>query len=535
VNADPLRRRELRVFDYYRVVEAVMLTALVFSPASDKLGLPTAPGIGGIMALGFLFGALALALLTRRRVGSLGNHVVLGLSLDLLAATTAMTALPTLSRAVATLLLVNVSAAALLLETRLAFLGAAVAASVTLISFGVTAEGVGAQEWLEAGLFGIGYFAATALCQALSRQVNEARELAERRQLDLANLDYLNELIIKRMRTGVLVVDAHNSIRRYNESAWALLGSQLLELRHLPDVSSELAHRLQHWRQGRAHSEVPVSLASEQPEVVPRFQRIGTENDNVIVFLDDTSLLSQQAERLTLNSLGRLSSSIAHEIRNPLAAISHSAQLLAESEDVVEADQRLLEIISNQCSRMNAIVENILHMARRGPSRPERIEVGTWLAAFVDEYRTTHPVDHDEVRAVLPAQPLYVVIDPGNLHQTVWNLVQNAVRYGRFPEKPARVTVQARTLSEPAGTVVIEVIDRGPGIPPKIAAHIFEPFYTTHEFGTGLGLYLARQMCEANQALLEHHSVPGGGSCFRIRFAPSTARGVAGSSEFAAA
>jgi two-component system sensor histidine kinase PilS (NtrC family) len=141
--------------------------------------------------------------------------------------------------------------------------------------------------------------------------------------------------------------------------------------------------------------------------------------------------------------------------------------------------------------------------------------------SFVDEYRSTNPLDRDEVKAVAQ-QRLHAVVDPGQLHQVVWNLVQNARRYGRLPDEAARVAVIARKLAEP-GPPVVEIVDRGPGIPRKVAEQIFDPFYTTHEHGTGLGLYIARQLCEANQATLEYVPVAGGGSCFRLTLSPPSA------------
>jgi two-component system sensor histidine kinase PilS (NtrC family) len=134
---------------------------------------------------------------------------------------------------------------------------------------------------------------------------------------------------------------------------------------------------------------------------------------------------------------------------------------------------------------------------------------------FVDEYKSGNDIGKDQLRAISQPRQVEALADPQQLQQVVWNLVQNALRYGRMPDEPARVAVVAR-LGGDKGPPLIEVMDRGPGIPPKVAAQIFEPFFTTHEFGTGLGLYLARQMCEANQATLEYVPVAGGGSCFRI-------------------
>ena len=216
-----------------------------------------------------------------------------------------------------------------------------------------------------------------------------------------------------------------------------------------------------------------------------------------------------------MSSLGRLSASIAHEIRNPLAAISYSAQLLAESEELSDADKRMVEIINNHCSRVNEIVENILQLSRRERSRPESLDLSLWAQHFVEEYKTGNDIGQDQLRAVTQGRHVEALADPQQLQQVVWNLVQNALRYGRLPGEPARVSVVPRMATD-KGPPLIEVIDRGPGIPAKVAAQIFEPFFTTHEYGTGLGLYLARTMCDANQATLEYVPVAGGGSCFRI-------------------
>ncbi|HVF34518.1 MAG TPA: HAMP domain-containing sensor histidine kinase, partial [Candidatus Saccharimonadia bacterium] len=147
-------------------------------------------------------------------------------------------------------------------------------------------------------------------------------------------------------------------------------------------------------------------------------------------------------------------------------------------------------------------------------SRPEHIELSRWAESFVEEFRSVHPLELDNLAtAVQRCQP--VLVDPNHLQQIAWNLVQNALRYGRKPAEPARVVVSVRPLHD-GGPPVLEVSDRGPGIPEKVAARIFEPFFTTHEHGTGLGLYIARELCEANQGSLDFVPVAGGGSCFRI-------------------
>jgi two-component system sensor histidine kinase PilS (NtrC family) len=514
---DAITRRELYFFDLYRVFESVLLLGFCFSPLAAQLIVLVTPFTAQAAALAYVLGAIALFTQGRRARGDRRRLVYLGLFLDLLAAAAALGAINGLDSGIAALILVTVACAALLLPPRGAFGFAALAAAVVASAFGMQSGAPGG--WTEGALFALAYLIVTGLLQLLRRQVNETEKRVAQQESDLASLTQLNDLIIRRMRTGVVVVDANNQIHQVNEAAWNLMGNPSPQQRDLGEVAPEVSRRLYHWRTFGKAEATPVTLAEGMPEVIPRFVRLGAGNeDNTIVFLDDISLLSRQAEQMTLSSLGRLSASIAHEIRNPLAAISYSAQLLSESEDIGEADQRLVEIVRAQCTRVNAIVENILQLSRRERSKPEQIDLSAWVVAFVDEYRGTQPQENDEVRAVAPPRPVQALVDPGQLQQVVWNLVQNARRYGRLPGEPARVAVVARRLAE-NGPPVIEVVDRGPGIPKKVAAQIFDPFYTTSEHGTGLGLYIARQMCEANQGALDYVPVAGGGSCFRITLA----------------
>jgi two-component system sensor histidine kinase PilS (NtrC family) len=510
-------RRELYFFNLWRVLQAFIIAGLMFSPwVTDwlKLDHPVLGRIDGIVYL--LLSGYAL-LRTEYWRHDLRLKVAALLALDIFATTIALFALANPPSGIAMLLLVNVGAGALLLPPRQTGFFAALA-TLCVIGQGLASRVIDGSDrnLIEYGLYGLGYFAIATLALVLGRQMRETEALAEQRGIDLANLAQINELIIRRMKTGVLVVDDANRVHRWNESAWSLIGNPKSGQRDLGSVAPELSRRLYHWRTTGKIDATAVALADGVPEVIPRFTRLSSNDDeNVLIFLDDTSLVSRRAEELTLSSLGRLSASIAHEIRNPLAAISYSAQLLAESETMSEEDKRMVEIINNHCGRVNEIVENILQLSRRERSRPESLDLSVWAQHFVDEYKTGNDIGQDQLRAITQAHQVEALADPQQLQQVVWNLVQNALRYGRQPGEPARVAVVARMLSD-KGPPLIEVVDRGPGIPPKVAAQIFEPFFTTHEYGTGLGLYLARTMCEANQATLEFVPVAGGGSCFRI-------------------
>ncbi|WP_158879766.1 HAMP domain-containing sensor histidine kinase [Rhodanobacter sp. L36] len=516
-------RHELSFLNVFRLVQALVYAGLAFTPAG--LGWPllhTADFARGVATLYLVFALIAL-LFNRRSMGFVTIAVSAALVVDIVAAVLAISAMHEARIGIAMMLAVNLSAGALILPLRLSSFFAALATLGILGNtfFGTTSSQPGDRDLLEAALFGLAYFASTTLCHVLGRQLRATEALAEQRSTDLANLAQVNELIIRRMKTGVLLVDDANRIHQINESAWMLMGNPGADQRDLGQLAPELSRRLYHWMTSGKLDETATQLADGVPEVVPRFTRLAPNDDShVLIFLDDTSLLSRRAEELTLTSLGRLSASIAHEIRNPLAAIRYSAQLLAESKSMDTTDQRMVEIINNHCIRLNEIIENILQLSRRERSRPETLDLGHWAEGFVEEYSQGNDLGADSLRVIASTgAPVTAVADPQQLQQVVWNLVQNALRYGRLPGEPARVMVVTRQGEH--GVPILEVIDRGPGIAPKVAAQIFEPFYTTHEYGTGLGLYLARQMSDANQAALEYVRVAGGGSCFRLTLTPA--------------
>jgi two-component system sensor histidine kinase PilS (NtrC family) len=514
--AEAALRRELYFFTLYRSLEAALIVFLAFSPLAGYFSSLRHPALAKVTAVVYLLVALLLLLTGRDTRYGFQRQAGFGLACDIVAALLAIHAIAGVQTGISLLLMVNVGAGAVLLPLRWG-LGFAATAAVLIVAEYVFAQSdAGSGRNLpEVMMFGATYLAAGGLCHLLGRQMRESHALAAKRGAEVANLSQLNELIIRRMRTGVLVVDGADTIQLINEAAYHLVGHPSPAENQLSSVSEELARRLHQWRLENQSDARPVELFPDTPPVIPRFARLTVTDDLFLIFLDDTSLVSRRAEELTLSTLGRLSASIAHEIRNPLAAISYSAQLLEESPDLPDTDRRLVEIIVSHCNRMNGIVENVLNLSRRERSRPESVDLAQWVFQFVDDFKATRYLDQDEVKGVAQSRHLHAMVDPQQLHQVVTNLVQNALNYGKLPGEPARITLTARQLAE-GSPPLVEVIDRGPGIPPRVADSIFEPFFTTHEHGTGLGLYLARQLCEANQATLDYVPVAGGGSCFRI-------------------
>jgi two-component system sensor histidine kinase PilS (NtrC family) len=514
--ADRVLRRELRLFNLYRVLEALLLVLVVYGPVSDLLAEPRHELFARALAIAYGFIATVVFALGRR--GDPRTITLVGIASDLFFGVLAIHATPGVGTGIALMLMFNVGAAALLLPTRL---GLGVAAAAIAAVVGEHAWTVGVDEattrpLAEPVMFAIGYGAIGTLMSLLGRQMRTSYELAEQRGAEASHLSEINELIIRRLRTGVLLVDGQGRLKMANEAATVLLGEVddgFVE-RNLAIAVPELARRLEQWRVDGQPDDTPLPLGPDQTEVVPRFARLLAGSDQTLIFLDDTSLASRRAESMTLATLGRFSASLAHEIRNPLAAIRYAVQLLEESDDIRPADRRLLEIVHQQCQRMNGIVENVLGLARREPAKPEHVELVGFTSRFVDDYLASHPIEHDMLRATGASGALPALVDPRQLHQVLTVLVSNALNYGRMPGEPAQVSV---IVQLDGSTPTIEVRDRGPGIPDAVASRLFRPFFTTSPHGTGLGLYIARELCRANQASLDYVPMPAGGGCFRIR------------------
>jgi two-component system sensor histidine kinase PilS (NtrC family) len=227
-----------------------------------------------------------------------------------------------------------------------------------------------------------------------------------------------------------------------------------------------------------------------------------------VLFLEDTTRSREQAQQLKLAALGRLTANIAHEIRNPLAAISHAAELLGEekrSDDRV----RLTRIIRDNTLRLERLVSDVLQLNRRDRVSGERIVLLPWLLAFVEEFVANEGVPAERF-VVESARDSAIRFDREHLRQVLWNLLRNALRYAKREPRSVRLAVGGY-----ADRVELSIIDNGPGVPASNQGQLFEPFFTTDSKGTGLGLYLARELCAANGATLEY---VGGkaGAHFRI-------------------
>ena len=474
------------------------------------------------LAAWFATGVLCIGLL-KRRWPTLQAQAFIHVAFDVVAVTALLVTSGGASSGAGLLLIMPVAGVSLLMPPRIATTIGAIAALCVLgqqimVWFGGVSD---SSDLTQAGLLGGVILIAALAVAPLAGRLRESEALVRQRDLDLANLAELSQYIVERLRESLVVVDEQDRIRLINESARQILGADARSDALLGEVSPRLLYMLTMWRQSAPVTDtVGGSLLAVDGlrEVRPHFAPLGKgQPPPVLVFLEDLTALDDRIHQTRLAALGRLSASIAHEIRNPVGAISHAAQLLGEDSGVPEGSRRLSAIINANAERVSTIIGNVQQLARRESTRPERMPLAEWVADFAREFTSTGGHDPGQLVADMPDPELEVRVDPSHLRQILWNLCENAFRYSvQIPEDKIEVRIGRLAGSN---RPFLEVLDRGPGIDAAISDRIFEPFFTSRTSGTGLGLFIARELAQCNRALLVYEPRTGGGSVFRIVFA----------------
>ena len=521
------RARLFRIYNHYRVVLSVLMVALLFiAPTEFDTRMRAAEyyqaGIIGYLALNLFIALILLAGFQPRN-----RHIILSILLDILILHGLLLTSTGMTSGLANLVIVTVAAGNILTPTRIGTFYAALGA---ICSLGIAVWSVlymfsSADEIVRAGSLGILYFAAAFILQYISRRMLRSEALASSRAKSIAELEQINRQIIRRMRTGILVLDRYGAIRLANAAAEELLfGSApdegtVSRGRTLP---TPLRRGLESWLKNPRGRTEPFQAMPTAPMVQANFAQLDQERgDQILVFIDDLSKVTQQAQQMKLASLGRLTAGIAHEVRNPLGAISHASQLMRESEHLDDGDRKMLDIIQRHSRRVNGIIENVLDLSRRREANSDLVQVEQWLRAFRDDYLQTldgaaenPPVIQLEIEDDLPQARF----DVSQMEQVLVNLCDNGLRYSQENTGQPKIELHAGATADGERTY-IDVHDFGVGIGQENRTSIFEPFFTTGKSGTGLGLYLARELCESNQAHLSLVDNKNPGCCFRITFA----------------
>ena len=518
----------LRYFNFYRLTIALAATAIaVFFGKYPPFG-DAHPGLFLSTSVVYAILSLTAAFSIHSQKPDFDSQAALLSFADVTLLTIIMHASGGLASGLGLMLVVAIAGTSLMLGKRLTIFYASLAVIAVLLehSWGwltgtVAADANIMDGFPQVGLFGIGLYATAFFGNLLATRLRATEELAQRRGVDVANLTQLNELVIQRMQSGVVICDAQGNIHLMNQSARKFLGMQngVENKPPLNEVSSELAIQLFQWLGNSAAGRGRKVFTSRVGySLLPRFISLGDDKNSVkLIFLEDMSILKQQAQQLKMAALARLTASIAHEIRNPLGALTNAAQLLGETMETEDAEEkRLVKIIDEQSKRMNVIVQNVTQLSRRDRINPIRLDLEPWLQDFLKQYAETVSVPR-EAFATHEIQGLSACVDPDQLYQVITNLCQNALRHS--PPFTGTPLIKLQGSRDGEDRPVLDVIDWGAGVNPDIADNIFDPFFTTTPKGTGLGLYIARELCEGNGATLNYHPGEGGvGSRFRVSF-----------------
>ena len=428
-----------------------------------------------------------------------------------------------ISSGIGMLLIISIAVTGLLAQQALSLIFASLASlgllaehiysSINLANYGGTSTQV--------GILGATLFATAIITHLTTLRLRSSEMLVQQRERDVALLSALNQEVLENLQAGVIVLGRNNAVRHINQAAMEMLQLAPDKTISLKVDAPELLQALDTWRLNHSPDTpfLPGETGIENIQVSFRpLQSQGQEN--TLIFLNDVSSIRNSMQQAKLASLGHLVASIAHEIRNPLGAISYAGQLLSENDELAPADRRMTEIIHQHTARINHIIEDILRISRDRPTAAEPLELRDWLPRFVEEFSISKQVENATLDLQIHDGPSLILFDPNHLNQVLTNLCSNAIDHG-YPDKPVHVSV-FRDQSE---KTVLEVADEGPGISPENHDKIFEPFFTSSHKGSGLGLFIVSQLCEQNNATISVHKNRYNGASFVIH--PSTPRPAA--------
>lgn len=502
--------RSLWYFSIYRLSVALLFLAatLVFG---DTISLGAQDGVlFRRMAALYLLAAGAFLATLVLRPRYFDFQLSIQVAADILALTVMMYASGGQKSGIAVLLLVVVTGAGLVGQGRMTLFYAALASLAMLLeeSWRALTREADPADFVRTGMICVAFFGTAIIARLLARRIVANEDLARERGRQLDDQLRVSERIIRDMEDGVLVVDADGRIRLQNPKAGELLGARAADGAGLEQLSPALAQRFRQWH-GQAGEMVEMQRQPDRAALRVRFLAPAEADGQVLIYLEDMERVQAQAQQLKLAALGRLTANMAHEIRNPLAAISHAAELLAE-EDRDPLHQRLGRIIHDNTKRLNRMVTEVLELGRRDRAQPENLRWTSFLGGFLDEMALHDP--SSARRIAVAGEDVELSFDRGHLYRVLWNLVANALRHSSDGDGAIRI----ETAVAGEGRIELLVADDGPGVEEALRSQVFEPFFTTHGAGTGLGLYIARELCEANGARLELLD-KSPGAWFRVR------------------
>jgi len=529
------RWRSLKLYNAYRLLIALLLLATQDLLNNVNWLQNAKSDLFSTLVLGYFAFSIISAIFTWYEKPNIDINLPIQIIIDIAFIVMLMHAQEDGQSGVGLLLIITIASASLISEGRLALFYAAIASIGILLeqSFRVLFVDNSASNYTPAALLGLGCFATAWLAYSLAKRTKQSELLASQRGLDVQNMAQINALITHEMHDGVLVVDQEFQIKHHNFQAEKLLGleSKNWQEKPLAEISPDIANLMQQWLEDTetTHNFAPTNAATPNilkinvlsRELRLRFLPVSEDgnpksrNQGAVIFIEDWSQMQTQAHQVKLAALGRLTANIAHEIRNPLSAISHANQLLQE-EDTDPSTKRMLQIISDNVQRVDQIIKDVLELNRRDRTNQEVIHLESFILDFYTQFCAVEKIPATCFKLSLINAETLISFDRRHLNQILWNLCKNGWRHCKKTENSLEL---ALTLADKTKTVQIDINDDGEGIHESVRSHLFEPFFTTEKSGTGLGLYIARELADANGAKLQYKALDsnsGSGSQFTI-------------------
>ena len=516
----------VNLFQLYRLfVTLFILTTFYTQSGPVWLGFyfPGLFATASIIYFGFVITSL---IMTKLQTIGQETNIQIMMFTDIIFITLLMHASGGVQTGMGILLAISVTAGSLLMKGKMALLFASLAtvAVITQQFFTFLSSLYVSPDFVQAGMLGLAFFAIALLSHSLALHIKASEQLAIRTRQDLNNMAQLNEHVIGQMQEGVIAIDNNLQIKLINNAAKQFLqAGDSINHTYIDEICPEMHDILvKQKRSAKTKSVHTLELFAHQDNRPTREVRItlnplgNHQNQGMLIFLEDLAEVSHQAQQMKLASLGRLTASIAHEIRNPLGAISHAGQLLSESATIDFGDRRLTEIITNNSDRMNQIIENVLNLSRRDSAQPRMVSLNPWLSDTRMKILQSSTLMDTQISIAVASDNLQAWFDPGQLEQALTILIENAISHFDRERDELRIKL---TCYMQGDSLLIECYDNGPGISEEEARQIFEPFFTTRPSGTGLGLYIARELIESNKAQITYTAAQPHGSIFRIFFA----------------
>lgn len=502
----------LKVFLIYRFMLACLFIILFYSRVGPSLLGANNSQLYLYSSESYLILSVLSGICIFWRLTGYTSQAQLLIFTDILILTLLMHACGGIKSGMGILLAVSIASGGLLIGGRCAMLFAALASLAVLTEqiFADYAQSLETTSYTYAGMLGASFFTIALLSYILAQRSEQILQLADQQKQTISKLEELNQYIIQHMQSGIIITNKDETIQMANEASLRLANLPV-QPGNLEYISKDLSLAFQVWLADSEQNFVLLPLPN-QSEIHIRFMLLPTRHEIFyMIILENIALYNQRLQQSKLASLGQLTASIAHEIRNPLGAISHAGQLLSENLHLSPQDRRLTEIIQTHSTRVNHIIEDILQLSRRTASNREKLQLKPWLNNYLKNFIREHAVNADAFKLSHTEQPLCALMDPNHLKQILDNLCQNALKYGK-PET-GQIVLYALSFQQ---TPCIEVIDNGCGISHEHISHLFEPFFTTSPSGTGLGLYISKGLAELNQAKLSYHLTYDNRSCFRL-------------------